>query len=152
MELLLSSHWAAVMIPFVSSRHIHIDLHWGYGLSYTCAFGEERRDPEEGSSLADGFSLRSSSRLKTFSSYLAGGENGSPPITQTIHFSEKSAPDQCYLIRVALRLMGVAASALDTGQFSLASFANFWKVSTSMPGTTASVSRSIGLMAKPPGT
>src|SRR5260370_13782833 len=57
-----------------------------------------------------------------------------------------------YLVRVALRLMGVAASALETGQFSLASCASFWKVSSSMPGTTASVSRSIGLMAKPPGT
>src|SRR5258708_5175343 len=67
-------------------------------------------------------------------------------------FSEKLAPDTYYLVRVALRLMGVAASALDTGQFSLASFASFWKVSSSMPGTTASVSRSIGLMAKPPGT
>ena len=81
-----------------------------------------------------------------------GGENGSPPIHQAINFSEKLAPDKYYLVRVALRLMGVAASALDTGQFSLASFASFWKVSSSMPGTTASVSRSIGLMAKPPGT
>lgn len=80
------------------------------------------------------------------------GENGSPPIDQAIHFSEKLAPDKDYLVRVALRLMGVAASALETGQFSLASFASFWKVSSSMPGTTASVSRSIGLMAKPPGT
>src|SRR5216684_6944342 len=71
---------------------------------------------------------------------------------QAIHFSEKLAPDTYYLVRVALRLMGVAASALDTGQFSLASCASFWKVSSSMPGTTASVSRSIGLMAKPPGT
>src|SRR6266481_7480556 len=74
------------------------------------------------------------------------------PLTLAIRFSEKSAPDQCYLIRVALRLMGTAASALETGQFSLASFASFWKVSSSMPGTTASVSRSMGLMAKPPGT
>src|SRR5258708_24516585 len=81
-----------------------------------------------------------------------GGENGSPPIHQAIHFSEKLAPYTYYLVRVALRLMGVAASALDTGQFSLASSASFWKVSSSMPGTTASTSRSIGLMAKPPGT
>src|SRR5258708_31177136 len=81
-----------------------------------------------------------------------GGENDSPPIHQTINFSEKLAPETSYLLRVALRLIGVAASALDTGQFSLASFASFWKVSSSMPGTTASVSRSIGLMAKPPGT
>jgi hypothetical protein len=81
-----------------------------------------------------------------------GGENGSPPIPQAINFSQKLAPEKDYLVRVALRLMGVAASALDTGQFSLASLASFWKVSSSMPGTTASVSRSIGLMAKPPGT
>src|SRR5258706_14697724 len=69
---------------------------------------------------------------------------------QAIHFSEKLAPDTYYLsslltrsvarsalqaripryyvVRVALRLMGVAASALDTGQFSLASCASFWKV------------------------
>src|SRR5206468_12444426 len=81
-----------------------------------------------------------------------GGENGSPPIHQAKNFSEKLAPDKYYLVRVALRVMGVAASALETGQFSLASCASFWKVSSSMPGTTASVSRSIGLMAKPPGT
>src|SRR6266568_756666 len=81
------------------------------------------------------------------------GEDGSPPITQAMHFSEKLAPDTDYiLVRVALRLMGVAASALETGQFTLASCASFWKVSSSMPGTTASVSRSMGLMAKPPGT
>src|SRR5258708_22206702 len=93
---------------------------------------------------------------------------------QAIHFSENLAPDKYYLaslltrsvarsalqaripryylVRVALRLMGLAASALDTGQFSLASCASFWKVSSSMPCTTASVSRSMGLMAKPPGT
>src|SRR5205807_4634486 len=82
-----------------------------------------------------------------------GGEDGSPPITQAMHFSEKLAPDTDYLlVSVALRLMGVAASALETGQFTLASCASFWKVSSSMPGTTASVSRSMGLMAKPPGT
>ena len=81
------------------------------------------------------------------------GEDGSPPIPQAMHFSEKLAPDMDYLlVSVALRLMGVAASALETGQFTLASCASFWKVSSSMPGTTASVSRSMGLMAKPPGT
>src|SRR3989441_11485085 len=69
-----------------------------------------------------------------------------------IHLDALQLHYKYYLVRMALRLMGVAASALDTGQFSLASFASFWKVSSSMPGTTASVSRSIGLMAKPPGT
>src|SRR3989442_175688 len=42
-----------------------------------------------------------------------GGENGSPPIHQAIHFSEKLAPDKYYLVRITLRLMGVAASALE---------------------------------------
>ncbi len=69
-----------------------------------------------------------------------------------MHFSETLAPDKDYLVRVALRLMGVAASALETGQLALASFASFWKVSSSMPGTTASVSRSMGVMANPPDT
>ena len=55
------------------------------------------------------------------------GEDGSPPIPQAMHFSEKLAPDTDYLlVSVALRLMGVAASALETGQFTLASCASFW--------------------------
>src|SRR5260370_35805506 len=67
-------------------------------------------------------------------------------------FSEKLAPDTYYLVRVALRLMGVAASALETGQFSLPSSASFWKVSPSMPVPPPSSSGQIGLMAKPTGS
>src|ERR1700730_998329 len=57
-----------------------------------------------------------------------------------------------YLTRVAFKLMGVEAKALETGQLTLAAWAIRWNVASSIPGTTASVSRSIGLIAKPPST
>src|SRR5713226_7380157 len=35
----------------VSSQHVPIDPLWGYDLSYTCAFGDEIRDHEEGTNI-----------------------------------------------------------------------------------------------------
>src|SRR5256886_6192319 len=50
---------------------------------------------------------------------------------------------------VAVRCISVPASAFDTGQFCLASSACLWKVASSMPGMSASVSSSILVMENP---
>ena len=51
-----------------------------------------------------------------------------------------------------MRVISTDCTALETGQFRLASSALFAKVSASMPRTDPSVARSIREIAKPPGT
>jgi hypothetical protein len=61
-------------------------------------------------------------------------------------------PQPCASIRhskLADSVISIALRAFDTGQFSFASVATFWKVAASMPGTEAFVTRSIRGDRKP---
>ena len=68
-----------------------------------------------------------------------------PPYRTVAHFIVS------YHTRLAVRVISTALSALDTGQFCFASAAVLSKVAASIPGTEASVTRSILVIAKPPG-
>src|SRR6476469_5278291 len=70
------------------------------------------------------------------------------PSLQSQHCIFLDEKVQALVNSLALRLICVPARAFETGQFCLAPRAYSWNWASSMPGTSASVSRSIWVMVK----